>query len=584
MLFVRRLYLPLLLLLCALWSFIPIEGGDDFWAHAAIGRIVLDEGRIPKSTVYLWSADVPWVFHAYGSGIVYALLLRTGGAWLALCLNFALAVAPLLLVWRRAKERAGEVPLLLVALFVPALWFASVRWRLRPEGFTVLFLTLLLLFLSQQKRERWHYVAIAGMFVLWPNLHGGVLIGILMLWMAVFFPFVLQAFVALVNVLRWLAATSWAAFTKKPRERDSKFFSAVALGSQNLSPTRARFNPRLAGLAALCSVLPLVCNPWGIAYRTVFAGTAATSNHIAEWRHFWVFPAMSMEVAWGLCALWVVAFFVWCLDREKRAVLGGALLLIGALWLQARRQLWLTSVTCMVALAQSASLLQGQRIYAALKRGQLKLFSRRASKRAVEQNEGEQIKGTLKRPPEARLDVPMQIIAEAGVLLILVCALVVNFPTRGLRAVSKTAPIAMSKFLKSPEAPKGRIFNDYEYSAALEWFLEDKRKLSIDLINAYPPELFDQWFEVAHASKDGLKWLDDNRVDVVALRPIGEKNEDDPIWKLGKHMETSRDWKQVYPVGEKKGVDGRVWARKKPFNAPETPDPPTRPNPKTTPD
>ena len=502
MLFVRRLYLPILLLLCALWAFSPLDGGDDFWAHAAIGRIILNTGHIPRSTVYLWSADVPWVFHAYGSGVIYAVLLRLGGPWLALCLNFALATAPLLLVWRRAKERAGQVPLALVVLFVPALWFSSVRWRLRPEGFTVLFLTLLLLFLSGQKREKWHFFAVAAMFALWPNLHAGVLIGILVLWTTV----VAQALLPI-------------------------------LSSSEEEP---RFDPHLLVLAVVCSILPLVCNPWGLHYASVFGGTAATSNHISEWRHFWAFPAMNKEVAWGLCALWVVAFWVWCLDKQKRASIGAGLLLLGALWIQARRQMWLTSTTCLVALAQSAALLGGERFYA-----------------------------RLKREPDARLDAPMRIIAEAGVLLILVCGCIVNLPNHGFRAFAKTTPTHMSDFLRSSKAPKGRIFNDYEYSAALEWFLDGRRPLYIDLINAYPPKIFNDWFEVAHATDKGLKILDTKKVDVIALRPIAKadpktKTSDDPIFALGQYLNTSPAWKQVYS-----GDDGHVWARKKPFNAPE---------------
>ena len=516
---VRRLYLPLLILLCALWAFVPLEGGDDFWAHAAIGRIFLDTGHIPKQTVYLWSADVPWVFHAYGSGIIYASLLTLGGArvgpWLCLALNFALAVAPLLLVWRHAKYRAGEVPLLLVCLFVPALWFSSVRWRLRPEGFTVLFLTLTLLFLAQKKRARWQYFAIAAMFALWPNLHGGVLVGILVLWVGAISELV-QPFLT-------------------PSERPLS--SGVPLASVTepvLRPSaKVKFNSSLFGLASICSVLPLVCNPWGLGYRTVFAGTAATSSHIAEWRHFWVYPQMNYEVAWGLCALCLVASVVWCLDRQKRAAIGAGLLLLTALWLQARRQIWLTSVTCMVALAQSAPVFDGERLYAA-----------------------------LKRQKEARLDELMRIIAQAGVLLILVCACVVNLPTKGIRAIGTTAPLAMSQFLLT-QAPKGRTFNDYEYSAALEWFLNNKRPLYIDLINAYPPELFDEWYEVAHASDDGKRVLDTKKIDVVALRPINNKNEDDPIYKLSKFMESSPQWKRIYD-----GVDGRVWARRKLYNAP----------------
>ena len=546
MLFVRRLYLPLLLLLCALWAFNPLDGGDDFWAHAAIGRIVLDQGHIPRSTVYLWSADVPWVFHAYGSGIIYALLLRLGGPWLALCLNFALAVAPLLLVWRRAKERAGQVPLMLAVGFVPALWFSSVRWRLRPEGFTVLFLTLLLLFLSSEKRKKWHFFAVAGMFALWPNLHGGVLIGILVLWTTV----VAQALLPTVQkigaiVLKFpgaLVGHARSAFLKAPRETDSQRFFRVAPASEPepVQETEPRFDPHLLVLAVACSVLPLVCNPWGLHYASVFGGTAATSNHISEWRHFWAFPAMNMQVAWGLCGLWVVAFIVWCLDKQKRAAIGAGLLLLGALWIQARRQMWLTSTTCLVALAQSAALLGGERMYA-----------------------------RLKRQPNARLDRPMKLIAEVGVVLVLVSACIVNFPSRGFRAVAKAAPVGMSRFLVSPQAPKGRIFNDYEYSAALEWFLNGRRPLYIDLINAYPPKIFNDWFDVAHANAKGLALLDAKKVDVVALRPIAKadpktKKNDDPIFGLGQYLDTSPAWKQVY-----KGDDGHVWARKKPFHAPE---------------
>ena len=518
--FVRRLYLPFLILLCALWAFTPLEGGDDFWAHAAIGRIVLDTGHVPKSTVYLWSDNVPWVFHAYGSGVIYAFLLRLGGPWLCLCLNFALAITPLVLVWRHAKARAGEVPLVLVCLFVPALWFSSVRWRLRPEGFTVLFLTITLLFLAQEKRPRWQYFALAALFALWPNLHGGVLVGILVLWSGAIADIAQNRLVS-----RALPSTE----TSSP---DAPLPPAIE--APLAPPLPWRINWSLFALAVACSLLPMLCNPWGFGYRTVFGGTAATAQHISEWRHFWAFPAMNRGVAYGLTALCVLAIIVWCLDRQKRATVGAALLLLTALWIQARRQMWLTSTTCMVALAQSAALFNSQRIYAALK-GQR----------------------------DARPDAPMRLIAHLGTLLILLCACVVNLPAKRPRALSETFPVAMSQFLLSKATPPGRTFNDYEYSAALEWYLDGKRPLYIDLINAYHPSVFDNWYNVAHADDKGLKFLDQWKVDVIALRPVNSKNTDDPITNLGKYLETAPTWKQIY-----KGADGRVWRRRKLYNAP----------------
>lgn len=283
----------------------------------------------------------------------------------------------------------------------------------------------------------------------------------------------------------------------------------------------------LLALALVCSILPLLCNPWGLGYLRVFAGTEATARHISEWRPFWTFPHMSRVFSWGLCALWGVTFVIWLLDARRRATTLGALLLVGALWLQARRQLWVTGGTCALALAQSAGVLRGDALYSSLKR------------RVV------------------RMDEPMHWIGQIGALLVLLAACYTARPRGRLQAVAPTAPVAMSRFLLS-QAPKGHLFNDYEYSAALEWYLGGRRPLYIDLINAYPPELFDEWFEVAHASDKGLKVLDAKKIDVVALRPVSDKN--DPLWNLFGHLNKSRDWKVIYSAR-----DGHVWARVKPF-------------------
>jgi len=518
--FLRRLYFPLLLLLIALYTFYPLAGGDDFWAHAAIGRIFLDTGHVPKRTVYLWSADVPWVFHAWGSGVLFAFLLKLGGAkvgpWLCLTLNFLLAAIPLALIWGRAKRLAGEVPSVVVVAFVFVINFAEIRWHLRPELFTVCFLILTVLFLTTPRRPTWMFLAVVGMFALWPNMHGGVLLGILSLWIGALAHLYDRKF------------DSPSAVHSLPTDGES-------LGSEEaVLPSGGNAEPmwKLPLLALVCSIVPLVCNPWGPSYIRVFAGTEATAKHISEWRPFWVFPHMSREAAWGLCALWVVSFGIWLLDKRRRGAVLGLLLLTGALWLQARRQLWVTSAMCAFALAQSAGVLAGDALYSRLKR------------RA------------------ARLDAPMKSIAGVGTLFVLVAACVQAAPGKKLRAVDPTAPVAMSEFL-AKRAPQGRIYNDYEYSAGLEWFLRGRRALYIDLINAYPPGLFDEWFEIAHASPVGLKVLDRKRIDLIAIRPVSPKDTDDPIFGLWGYVQKSRDWKLIYS-----GRDGHVWARRKPLARP----------------
>jgi len=516
--FLRRLYFPLLLLLIALYAFRPLEGGDDFWAHAAIGRIVLETGHIPKRTVYLWSADIPWVFQEYGAGVIYAALLRIGGPWLCLWLNFALAAIPFALVWRRAKQIAGEVPSALVVLLVTAIYFSQVRWHLRPEGFTMVFLTLALLFLTARERRAWMFAAIAGMFALWPSLHAGVLLGVLAMWVGAF-----------AHLFDWKrdADLERAAPMKELADSSEELASATIFPTTPNIPRPAVWP--LFALAFVCSLLPLLCNPWGISYLRVFTGTQAIASHVAEWRPFWAFPYMSREAAWGLCVLWVLTFGIWLLDAKRRATVLGMLLLTGILWLKARRQLWLTSLTCALALAQSAKVLAGDALYSRVKR------------------------------KSARLDVPMRIIGQVGVLFVLIAACYQAASKKSWRAIDPTAPIAMSEFLAT-RAPRGRIYNDYEYSAALEWFLRGRREIYIDLINAYPPALFDEWFEIAGATPKGLKVLDAKRIDLVALRPVSTTDKDDTVFNIFGHINKSPDWKLIYS-----GTDGHVWVRRHPL-------------------
>ena len=121
-----------------------------------------------------------------------------------------------------------------------------------------------------------------------------------------------------------------------------------------------------------------------------------------------------------------------------------------------------------------------------------------------------------------------------------------------LHAVSPKLPVKMTEFLVT-QAPPGRIFNDYEFSAYHEWGLRGRRELFIDLNNAYPDFIMKQYFTTLKRSQS-LKMLDQMQIEVVALRPA---KKDEGLADLTRILDKNVGWKRIY-----RGNDGAIWARR----------------------
>lgn len=471
-----------------------IGGGEDFWAHAALGRWALENGAIPRRTLFLWSADIPWVFHSWLSGVVFALILGNLGIWGAVAFNVLMASAPfaVLFAWWKRHRTLSSVG---VMLFACAIFLASARFRLRTEMFTMLFLSLSATFVLTPDRKRWQYVGMVAMFGLWPNLHGAVLMGLVTLWAATF---------------------------------------------ADLAQLRRAALPLLV-TAALCTLAVFLFNPWGFGYARTWSGLDTPLFHaVNEWKPFWEKPQLPALLWAGHIALWSAALILWLANPKRRWACLVWLLIVGAAFLQARRQMWLASIFSLLVILANSNLLTGE----ALWRGW----------RAWTQGQRDAIPTPL-----------LHNIGRAGAIAIVGCfiaqGLSQNWPPRPMTA---TYPNGMSQYLLT-NAPPGRIFNDYEYSAALEWLLHDKRKLYVDLINAYPPQLLFEYLKIAGGTREGKQLLEDRKFDIVALRPRTPK---EGMANLAKYLDNNSDWKRVYNA-----KDGSIWVRVKRFNAPLSPIP-----------
>ncbi len=498
--FLETLAFPLLMLIVLGFAWRPLAGGDDFWAHASIGRWILENGRIPRETLFLWSEKIPWIAHAWGTGTLFALIMRiggeSGGPFLVQILNGILCAAPFALLWRYYRRNA-TFSSWMAPIFVVAIWVSAARFHPRPELFTALFLTFLLLFLnqwpSQKSLPKAQIAGILLMFAVWPNLHGAVAVGLVLLWVS---------------------------------------------GLSELIQTRG--DKRLLMLAAICTLLIFVCNPRGFDfYRVIIPVGSKTFERIDEWKPFWKFPKLATELWVCELLLWALGTLIWAKNPHRRWMQLGWMLLMLAAFLQARRQLWLTALTSLTVVVSNLRFASDDLFH-----GWRRLT-----------------KGDASQP----IPPPMRLIARGGVLLILVCALAQSIPKNSLplRATSEKLPVRMANFLRD-EAPQGHLFNDYEFSAYLQWALHEKRGLYIDLNNAYPDTLMDEYFEVQASSKDAAKMkqlavkreqiLARRTIDVVALRPFTSK---EGLSIVGKYLDSSPKWKRIY-----RETDGTVWARR----------------------
>lgn len=510
--FLPRLYLPLLLLLVVAYAWRPLEGGYDFWAHSAVGSWIWSSGRVPRETLFLWSENAAWVAHSWLSQLLFYFLVSRGGVLGVAIFNVALPMAVFFLIWRLWK-RQGEISFLTPLLFALAIWVSAPRYQPRQELISILFLTVLLAFLVAWSRGRFddwtmrcdsfHFSLVAApvvtLFFLWVNLHALVATGLLALWLAVIAEF-LQAF----------------------------------FGEPKLRPLAI---PRARALLAIVvlSTLATLLNPYGLAYWSAAnpLKPGSLAQAVEEWMPLWQRPAMPWSYAIVELILFGSALLTWIYNHERRWLHLAWLLLGAALLLRSRRILWIAAVIFLVVLAANARVLDSQTLWRSWRR-----FTR----------------GNLLEP----IPPPMQLLVRSGVVVILLVWLLAAASRHTPREAGawnvlvRNTPEGAVRIIRSGRLPR-RIFNDYEDSSYLQWRLnsanpDGKRipkqgrfPLYIDLLNAYPDRLMDEYLAILKASAQGIKYLKLRRIQCVVL---GNHR-----WKHGlrKYLDKpGSGWKRVF--------------------------------------
>jgi hypothetical protein len=170
----------------AVW--ISHTGADaDLWGHLRFGADLIASRSVSVADRYSFTADTAWINHEWLSEAVLAAIYDNVGAFGLNLLKLAIIGGLAFLTWRTGRACGGSTFALswLTALVVAASYTRT--QVLRPQAFSVLFFAILLVLLRER---RWSggrlAIALATLFMVWANAHGGWIVGFatLALWVA----------------------------------------------------------------------------------------------------------------------------------------------------------------------------------------------------------------------------------------------------------------------------------------------------------------------------------------------------------------------------------------------------------------
>lgn len=254
----------------------------DLWWHLRAGHDIVEQGLGSRDPYSYLTAGAPWINHEWLSEWTFERARRAGGDAGLVALKLAVILALATIVGRRV--RASGASLLAAALVTVTGCLAMLPGlgSARPQIFSVLLFAVTLVVLDAGARRRWCLAALPVLFTLWANLHGGVLLGVLVAGV-------------------WTAVMSLSA-------REGRWIGPLAFAAATLG----------------------VClNPYGLELWTYLVQAARPRPELPEWGP--VSPLAFDGVAYG-CALAVAAVAV----RRQRTALGApATAVLGTLALAA---------------------------------------------------------------------------------------------------------------------------------------------------------------------------------------------------------------------------------------------------------
>ncbi len=153
----------------------------DTGYHIRAGQYMLRTLSVPTHDIFSYlSPPLPWTAHEWLSEVIMALLHSFQGlTTVVLFFSFLIGVE-FIVLFKMVRSNGGDIftDLLIV---LPVILASQIHWLARPHIFSLLLMTLWYYALDQyQYRDRNHLVFLPCVMLLWVNLHGGFILGLLL--------------------------------------------------------------------------------------------------------------------------------------------------------------------------------------------------------------------------------------------------------------------------------------------------------------------------------------------------------------------------------------------------------------------
>jgi hypothetical protein len=159
----------------------------DLWGHLRFGADAMASGRLPLHDPYSFTSDIAWINHEWLSETIFAATYASGGATALNVLKIAIVAGVAALVWRHLRRAGATTFSCVLATSLGVLATTTRTGPVRPQLFSVIAFAALMAIIDAIERGRTRgQLALAALFGVWANLHGGWIVGLgaLTVWAA----------------------------------------------------------------------------------------------------------------------------------------------------------------------------------------------------------------------------------------------------------------------------------------------------------------------------------------------------------------------------------------------------------------
>ncbi|MCU0702606.1 MAG: hypothetical protein MUF18_01285 [Fimbriiglobus sp.] len=477
--------------------------------HVRVGELILDHGFMTTDPFTYTFAGRTWIPQQWGGELLMALAHRAGGLD-AMLLGFAAGTAGLFTWVFSRMVRNGMHPLLAGGVAAFALVVSAFHFYARPHMFTILGMGVTTAAVVDYERGRaglWRLWWLIPFNVLWANVHGGVLGGVMTFGMA---------------VGGWAVVWGWGRlFASAPAaERGTNFRSLLTL----------------AAVVVACGLTPFI-NPFGMEMLNTWkkiVGSTAMKELVSEHQ------PLSLGNTAGQVVVGFAAFYLFALlGTLPRVRVSWLLPLVWlALSFQSIRQGPLFVIVGAIAIAD----LWPHTVWHRL----LKKYG-----------------DSLAREPEGASRGWGWLVPAALAMLLSVGLQLGNVPLpvvgRGWAKLDERyIPVALADDVRAVAAnPKARLFNDANLGGFVLYVTPGQKIYMDDRFELYGDPWLREYAEVVYEEPQGFEeWCSCYKFDHALLQVFPEEQRsklekalsEDPRWVVVSRCDTAVLFRRVAPI------------------------------------